>query len=68
MTSKSDDKKSGSAEQAPSHRVRMPGFLLEEELGLGDVVGKVTYAMGIKACSGCERRAEMLNHWMRFSR
>ena len=34
------------------HRVRLPGFIKEEEIGLGDVIKKVTYAMGIKPCAG----------------
>jgi hypothetical protein len=50
------------------HRVRLPGFLIEEEVGLGDVVKRVTYAMGIKPCQGCEKRATALNRWMHFSR
>jgi hypothetical protein len=50
------------------HRVRLPGFLIEEEIGLGDVVKRVTYAMGIKPCGGCEQRAAALNRWMVFSR
>jgi hypothetical protein len=50
------------------HRVRLPGFLIEEEIGLGDVIKRMTYAMGIKVCSGCEKRAAALNRWMRFSR
>jgi hypothetical protein len=50
------------------HRVRLPGFLIEEERGLGDVVKHVTYRMGIEACGGCERRAAALNRWMVFSR
>jgi hypothetical protein len=50
------------------HRVRLPGFLIEEEMGLGDAVKWVTYAMGIKPCTGCEKRAAALNRWMRFSR
>jgi len=51
-----------------SHRVRLPGFLIEEEIGLGDLIKKTTYAIGIKPCSGCERRAEALNRWMRITR
>ncbi|MGB7553689.1 MAG: hypothetical protein WBM04_04905 [Candidatus Korobacteraceae bacterium] len=51
-----------------THRVRLPGFLIEEEIGLGDVIKKTTYAMGIKACGGCEKRAAALNRWMTFSR
>ncbi len=50
------------------HRVRLPGFLIEEEIGLGDAIKRVTYAMGIKPCGGCEKRAATLNRWMRFSR
>jgi hypothetical protein len=57
----------GSQERRP-HRVRLPGFLIEEEIGLGDVIKRVTYAMGIKPCGGCEKRAAALNQWMHFSR
>jgi hypothetical protein len=52
----------------PTHRVRLPGFLIEEEIGLGDVIKRATYAMGIKPCKGCEKRAAGLNRWMIFSR
>jgi hypothetical protein len=50
------------------HRVRLPGFLVEEEIGLGDAIKRATYAVGIKACGGCERRAAAMNRWMVFSR
>lgn len=50
------------------HIVRLPGFLIEEEIGLGDAIKRVTYAMGIKPCSGCERRAAALNRRIVFSR
>ena len=48
--------------------VRLPGFLVEEEIGLGDAIKRVTYAMGVQACSGCEKRAATLNRWIKFSR
>jgi hypothetical protein len=54
--------------QAPSRRVRLPGFLIEDEIGLGDVIKRVTYAFGINSCGGCEKRAAALNRWMTFSR
>jgi hypothetical protein len=55
--------------ERPTHRMRLPGFLLnEDELGLGDAIKRVTYAMGIKPCGGCEKRAVALNRWMVFSR
>jgi hypothetical protein len=52
----------------PPRRVRLPGFLIEEEIGLGDVIKKTTYAMGIQPCGGCEKRAAALNRWMTFTR
>jgi hypothetical protein len=52
----------------PPHRIRLPGFLIDEEIGLGDVVKRITYSMGIKSCGGCEKRAQALNRWVRFSR
>ena len=55
------------AEHHP-HRVRLPGFLIDEEIGLGDAIKRVTYAMGIKPCGGCEKRAAALNRWLHFSR
>jgi hypothetical protein len=49
-------------------RVRLPGFITDEEVGLGDVVKGVTYAMGVKPCGGCERRVATMNRWMVFTR
>lgn len=49
------------------HRVRLPGFLIEEELGLGDLIKRTTSFVGIKTCGRCERRAAVLNRWFRFS-
>jgi hypothetical protein len=51
----------------PSHRVTLPGFITDEEIGLGDVVKRVTTAFGIKPCGGCERRAAALNRWVVFT-
>jgi len=56
-----------SAKDAP-HRVRLPGFIKDEEIGLGDVLKRATYAVGIRPCGGCERRAAALNRWMVFTR
>jgi hypothetical protein len=54
--------------QHSAHRVRLPGFLIEEEIGLGDIIKRVTYAAGITPCAGCERRTGALNRWVTFSR
>jgi hypothetical protein len=48
------------------HPVRLPGFVLDEPVGLGDVVKHATSAVGIRPCGGCARRAERLNRWMVF--
>jgi hypothetical protein len=60
---KHDDK------EPKSHRVRLPGFITnDDEIGLGDVLQRVTYAVGIKPCGGCERRTTAMNKWMVFTR
>ncbi len=55
------------AETPQPHRVNLPGFLVKQEIGLGDVIKRVTSAFGIMPCAGCERRAGVLNRWMVFS-
>jgi len=52
---------------SPDHRVRMPGFITDEEIGLGDVIKRTTSYFGIKPCGGCVRRAEALNRWLVFT-
>lgn len=53
----------------PPGRVRLPGFLVEDEedVGLGDVIKRATSAVGVKPCGGCARRAAALNGWIVFS-
>jgi hypothetical protein len=57
----------GKPERQP-YRARLPGFITEEEIGLGDAIKRVTHVMGIKPCGGCEKRAAALNRWMVLSR
>jgi hypothetical protein len=57
----------GKPTENPAHRVRLPGFLIEEEIGLGDLIKRTTYALGVKPCVGCEKRAVTLNDWLHFS-
>lgn len=49
-------------------RVRLPGFVRDEEIGLGDAIKRVTSSMGIRPCGACERRAAALNRWVVFTR
>lgn len=48
-------------------RVRLPGFITGEEVGLGDLIKRSTSYVGIKPCGGCERRAASLNRWIVFA-
>jgi hypothetical protein len=40
----------------PKRTEAPPGFILQEDIGLGDVVKKATSHVGIRPCGGCERR------------
>ena len=49
--------------------VRLPGFISDErEVGLGDVITRAAYRVGIRPCAGCGRRAATLNRWAVFRR
>jgi len=64
---KEKTKRKGLAKQESTHyRVHLPGFI-KGEIGLGDVIKRTTYAVGIKPCTGCVQRAAMLNRWISFS-
>ncbi len=62
-----DTENSGETEQSLL-RVRVPGFVREDDVGLGDLIKSATAAIGIKPCGGCERRQRALNRWMSFHR
>ena len=49
------------------YRVRLPGFVSEEDVGLGDAIKRATSTVGVTPCGGCGRRAAALNRWMVFS-
>ena len=42
-------------------KIRLPGFVGDEEVGLGDVIKRATTTAGIQPCGGCGRRADALN-------
>jgi len=68
MNGNEESKNTVNLNEPQPHRVRLPGFLIDEEIGLGDAVKRITYALGIKPCGGCEKRAAALNRWMQLSR
>lgn len=49
------------------YRVRLPGFLVDDDLGLGAAVKRATSAFGIRPCGGCEQRAAALDRWVVFT-
>ena len=42
-------------------RFYLPGFTADQEIGLGDVIKRVTSAVGLRTCEPCQQRAEALN-------
>lgn len=47
------------------YRLRLPGFIRDEEIRVRDVIKRATSAIGVRPCSGCEARAAALNHgWL----
>jgi hypothetical protein len=53
--------------KSESSPVRLPGFLNEKDIGLGDVIKRATSYVGITPCGGCEGRAAALNRRFVFS-
>ena len=63
------DQQQTSKQEGNPFRVHLPPFLIAEEvLGLGDVIKRVTYTVGIRPCGACEKRAAALNRRVVFSR
>jgi hypothetical protein len=67
MTEQTEAEDSNAPREATPLRVRLPGFIKDEEVGLGDEIKRVTYAFGLQPCGGCERRAIALNRWIVFT-
>ena len=53
--------------ESQPHRVRLPGFINDEDIGLGDAIKHVTYAVRVRPCGGCARRAATLNRRLVFT-
>jgi hypothetical protein len=57
-----------SKSERQAYRVRLPRFVRDEDIGLGEMMKRVTNKFGIRPCGGCERRAAALNRWLVFTR
>lgn len=64
MTNKIEDTVHSDKSEHVPHRVRLPGFIIDEEIGSGDVIKRSTSYIGIQPCGGCARRAAALNRWL----
>jgi hypothetical protein len=51
----------------PARRILLPKKFLNGDVGLGDLIKRVTQALGIQPCQPCKRRAEQLNQILVFS-
>jgi len=68
MSGKKARKDAKKEDERQPPRIRLPGFIKDEDIGLGDFVTRVTSSAGVKPCGGCQRRAAALNRWLVFTR
>lgn len=54
-------------EPRPRHLARLPGFVADTPVGMGDVIKRATASVGVRPCGGCEQRAAALNRWIGFT-
>ena len=54
------------APEAPA-ALRLPRFVLDEEIGLGTAVSRLAGAVGLRPCGGCAERARRMDTWLRFA-
>jgi hypothetical protein len=66
MTKKIDDRKPDRTGKRQPYRVRLPGFVTDEEIGLGDAIKHAASYFGAQPCGGCDQRRVALNHWLTF--
>jgi hypothetical protein len=67
MADKSEKSETVNQNEYLPHRVNLPGFISDEEIGLGDAIKRATSYFGVKPCGGCAQRAAVLNRWMVFT-
>ncbi len=47
----------------PPQPIRIPIPGLKQPIGLGQTVQRMTSALGIRPCGGCQRRGHTLDRW-----
>ena len=66
MTQQIEDRNPSRTGERQPYRLRLPGFVADEEIGLGDVIKRAASYVGAQSCGGCERRRVALNQWVTF--
>lgn len=66
MTKQIEDRSPSRAGERQPHRLRLPGFVADEEIGLGDAIKRAASYFGAQPCGGCEQRRVALNNWLTF--
>jgi hypothetical protein len=62
-----DDTQTSAGVRAKAPRpVRLPSFIVGEPVGLGTAVKRITQAVGVSPCGGCNERASRLNRFIEF--
>ena len=46
--------------------MKIPTPFLKKPIGAGDVIAKVTSAVGVPPCGGCKKRVDVVNRWVEF--
>jgi hypothetical protein len=67
MTDDSPEVERVEQDEPAAYRVRLPGFISDTEVGLGEVIKRATSLAGIRPCGSCRERAASLNRWLVFS-
>ncbi len=55
------------APEAAPATIRLPRFVLDEEIGLGTAVARLAGAAGLLPCGGCAARARRMDSWLRLA-
>jgi hypothetical protein len=68
MKAKDDANQQHKSEPQSPRRISLPGFVADKDVGFGDMMKGTFSYFGIRPCDGCDRRAEVLNRWLTFTR
>jgi hypothetical protein len=50
-----------------AYTIRVPTFVFGHEMGLGDILKRISTSLGVGPCARCDERAACLNSWLRFA-